>query len=620
MNRDTFRSAYDKIALSDECKSEMKAKLLEQMSISDGADSFTDSSEYHRAQEIKITPRKKKPLKTALIAGSAAAAVGLAAGAGFILNRNPNELQQNISTPLEAPSAEAQTTEPQNFEYLLENEYKSTRYASGTLTYQEFKESREPHSQQEYLVAQEDREDFLKGHYLYLPMLGMFDRLATHIDSLREQNRLAGYEAYDIEATISQLPLGEELWLSDVYCSDKGAAVTYLSEDGAKQVNLSVSNDPDEFLPITLPGGGYLAPVGEYQSSFVSCEYAQLGHYQFIDPETFGLAAGSARVGEDEYFSAVFAIDWFEYGRKYYRLDAKNITEEQFSGCLSKAANVNIHDHYGYYADDGVNALPEREEWDSDSPTVPEAVREETHWGTLVINPVSNKYPDWNGGFSYNVQYTESNNLPEEYSYTLKDLEDYSGIDVEKSLPEEFTDRKISYSAKYDELPDHPMKGKGWGANSEMLPGDDPEQFEMSRDLIGGIYDDNGVEQYDSSFYMTDKIDYFSEKTRIGALYSVECSSDDESRIIRVDVFDDWEMFQSNTSALFARLPAEKTTGFAWEEDRSLYVGGDVLNGNEYYIGGFKIGDGKFVVVQSQNTGLDSFAEVLAKLFNNKNP
>ncbi len=611
MNRDTFRSAYDKLALTDECKSEMKAKLLANMDQQRGGD-FYDVGDCHRAREIKITRRKRGPLKTALFAGSAAAAAaGLAVGAGFWLNRNPAELQHNLTPPLEARTAETQTVEAN-----AEKEYFTKRYASGTMTFQEFTVSTRAHSQPEEAVPKDEQADYISREILERYLLGMDEEFDKWINGLREDNEKAGCEAHDIEQVIAGRPLGDELWLSDVLCSGSGTAFTYLSKDGTKQVNISVSDDPDEFLPITLPDGGYLVPAGEYQSSFVVCDYTEHGYYQFVDPETFDLAAGSEEIGGDEYFAAVFAFDCADRGMKYYRLDGKNITREQFIGCVGKAAAVNLHDHYGYYSDDGMNKLPpEREQWNSDCPVIPEAAVEETMWGEIRVNVIANKYPWVNSSYHFNVEYTDSNIIPEEYRYSIKDITEYSGIDLEKALPEDFEKREVSYFARYDGMSFNNSE-YGWGANKEMLPGDDREQFDISRDYIVNDYEALSGEE-ECSYYTTDKIEYFSGKTRTGALYSVECRSDGESGLIKVDVFDDWEMFSRETRALFGRLPAEKTVGFAGVEDKSLYVGGNVLNGNEYYIGGFMTGDGKYVVLQAENTGLDGFAEVLAKLFTN---
>ena len=89
MNRNDFKSAYDKITLSDECRADMRNRLMAAMEHKDAADSFDDDALVQTTQEIKLAPRKRSAGKTAAIAGSAAAVVAaLAVGAGIMFNRS----------------------------------------------------------------------------------------------------------------------------------------------------------------------------------------------------------------------------------------------------------------------------------------------------------------------------------------------------------------------------------------------------------------------------------------------------------------------------------------------------------------------------------------------------
>lgn len=65
-------------------------------------------------------------------------------------------------------------------------------------------------------------------------------------------------------------PLGEEVPYSDGYYSDTGMTLIYRSEDGTKQANLSISTVENEFIPITLPDGGYLTAPGEPGEPFLA--------------------------------------------------------------------------------------------------------------------------------------------------------------------------------------------------------------------------------------------------------------------------------------------------------------------------------------------------------------
>lgn len=619
MNKNTFKSAYSKLALSEESRNSIRARLMEQMSLESGAERSDEDDGSHRAQEIKLTPKKRSPLKTALIAGSAAAAVAVCAvGAGFWLNSKPMT-QQNETPTAEVQSSEEATeevTKPETDEAYIEDEYYSKRCANGILHFQEFTETTEEYSRPMNPVEETFRQ-YLTEKYPFIRSrrLGMDNEYSERIEDDRAAiELLEGAEAAQahVDEMVAYLPLGDELWLSEGRTSDTGIAMVYRSENDTKQVNFSVSDRPDEFYPITLPEGGYLTPVGEYRSSFTMGTVTQ-----FIDPEMFQLAAGSVTVGNDEYFTAVFAYNVTDFGMKYFRIDGKNITQEQFVNCIGTVSYAMVKDHVGYYKDDGLNNY-NIEEGETENTIAPDPEDVNTEWGILKMNALANKYPAWNGNYAFNVQYNSEKDLPDEYRYNISDIAEYSGIDIQAALPDRFSTQRISYQAKYDEIPSVWNGGKGYGVNGEMLPGDDPQEFEDSRAYIEGVYDDGeGETVYDSARYITDKIPYFNDKTRIGAMYYLTCTSDDENEKLEILCFDDWDIAHWYIAGLFARLPATKTYGFAGVNDRYLYFAGDVLCGNENYIAGFTTDDGRYVVLQTCNTGLQTFAETLAKLFTN---
>ena len=81
MNKNDFRTAYDKIVLPEDVKAEMKKKLLAQMAENKASDN-ADEAEFHPAAEIRIEPKKRQSGGAVGIAGSAAAGA-LAVGVGF---------------------------------------------------------------------------------------------------------------------------------------------------------------------------------------------------------------------------------------------------------------------------------------------------------------------------------------------------------------------------------------------------------------------------------------------------------------------------------------------------------------------------------------------------------
>ena len=99
MNRKDFKSAYDKITLSDECRAEMKNKLMAAMEQKNSSGEFEDDGLLHSTQEIKLAPRKRSAGKTAAIAGSAAAVIAVfAVGAGVMLSRNGMPQPQPVTS------------------------------------------------------------------------------------------------------------------------------------------------------------------------------------------------------------------------------------------------------------------------------------------------------------------------------------------------------------------------------------------------------------------------------------------------------------------------------------------------------------------------------------------
>lgn len=628
MNKNTFRSAYSKLALSEGKKRYMKDKLLEQMNTVGNIELSEEYADFHRAQEIKFTERKRSPLKTAIAVGSSAAAVALCAtGAVFLLNGRPFTQQNNTYTA-EVQSAEASTevesaeifTELETDEAYIEDKYYSQRCANGILHFQEFTETSAEYSKPENAMEEEEFFRLLSEQYNYIRYrLGMDKEYAKEVDTIREVNsRLEGTDPDQADNMVAALPLGDELWLSECYYDDTGIAMVYRSEDGTKQVNFSASDDPEEFLPIDLPEGGYLTPMGEYRSKFTLREYET----RFIDPEMFSMAVGNVTVGECDYYTAVYSCNVYDFGMKYFRIDGKNITQEQFINCIDRESFANTDDHIGFYVDDGLNydTFTMYGQVEDDRCIAPGASIVKTEWGELNMNVVTNQYPSWDGGIPRTIYNFGSEQVPDEYNYTVSDAADFAGLDVlnEQIIPEEYDDRVVCYKASYAEIPNNWINGAGFGANHEILPGDDPQEFEESRRFVGGEdYSEPGDEGInDFSYYMTDKIDYFKNKTRTMAIYSVRALNESQSQRIVIDVFDNWEIYEYMKVGLFARLPAVKTKEFAGVKGE-LYVCGGPLRANETYIGGFKTANGRYVVVQTTNVDLTDFAEILAKLYTN---
>lgn len=327
MNRKDFKSAYDKITLSDECRAEMKNKLMAAMEQKNSSGEFEDDGLLHSTQEIKLAPRKRSAGKTAAIAGSAAAVIAVfAVGAGVMLSRNgipkPQPVTSNGTHETSDMQQTAESVEPETFEE--QDDGNSIKTACGTMRFQELSETSAEHS--------EPGQQFADSAAAVTEMrTRWFKRTFSSLgwDQIYAQNH--GLEMYDDtdggDDITDTRPLGEEVPYSDGYYSDTGMTLIYRSEDGTKQANLSISTVENEFIPITLPDGGYLTAPGEPESLFSRESYAN-----FIDPAyDLEMCVGTYTDGTDTYYTAYYYIDSAS-PEAYVRIDAKNITRDQFIG------------------------------------------------------------------------------------------------------------------------------------------------------------------------------------------------------------------------------------------------------------------------------------------------
>lgn len=387
MNRKDFKSAYDKITLSDECRAEMKNKLMAAMEQKNSSGEFEDDGLLHSTQEIKLAPRKRSAGKTAAIAGSAAAVIAVfAVGAGVMLSRNgmpqpqpvtSNGTHETSDMPQTAESVEPETAEAQD-------DGNSIKTACGTMRFQELSETSAEHS--------EPGQQFADSAAAVTEMrTRWFKRTFSSLgwDQIYAQNH--GLEMYDDtdggDDITDTRPLGEEVPYSDGCYSDTGMTLIYRSKDGTKQANLSISTVENEFIPITLPDGNYLTAPGEPESLFSRESYAN-----FIDPAyDLEMCVGTYTDGTDTYYTAYYYIDSAS-PEAYVRIDAKNITRDQFIGCIAKNTyQYRIQDHMGLYDADGTAIYTGYTKTDDKGFEVilPGPKKQETEWGTLNLNQLT---------------------------------------------------------------------------------------------------------------------------------------------------------------------------------------------------------------------------------------
>ncbi len=105
MNKQEFKSAYNKIALSEEFKAQAKAKLVEQFGKAEEKYPCDNVIEEHPAVAIKLTPKRRNPWKAMIGVGSAAAVIGLGIWGGSVwLDRTQNPLDDQPTTEVSETS------------------------------------------------------------------------------------------------------------------------------------------------------------------------------------------------------------------------------------------------------------------------------------------------------------------------------------------------------------------------------------------------------------------------------------------------------------------------------------------------------------------------------------
>ena len=223
MNRKDFKSAYDKITLSDECRAEMKNKLMAAMEQKNSSGEFEDDGLLHSTQEIKLAPRKRSAGKTAAIAGSAAAVIAVfAVGAGVMLSRNgmpqPQPVTSNGTRETSDMPQTAESVEPETIE--TQDDGNSIKTACGIMRFQELSETSAEHS--------EPGQQFADSAAAVTEMrTRWFKRTFSSLgwDQIYAQNH--GLEMYDDtdggDDITDTRPLGEEVPYSDGYYSDNPA-------------------------------------------------------------------------------------------------------------------------------------------------------------------------------------------------------------------------------------------------------------------------------------------------------------------------------------------------------------------------------------------------------------
>lgn len=597
MNKNDFRTAYDKIVLPEDVKAEMKKKLLARMAENKASDS-ADEAEFHPAAEIRIEPKKRHTGRTVAIAGSAAA-VALAVGVGFWFNRDSLIQNPNVNHAVTRESTSEATDETTE-----EASCFSRAYALGELKFQEFTPTTADHLQPS---SKADNDEIVRY---------FSENMGILLEEFAKSGGKPGYL--------------NGMSVSECYTDDNGWTVILRSEDGKKQVNFSISRKKGDFTPITLPDGSYIYAAGEPKSSFA---YSWVN---FIDPECWKLAAGSYEHDGSVYYAAEY--DFARYDSHWYcRIDAKDVTQEEFLSCIDDGSPAYLsYDHKGWYCEN-ISAADQENIYDNwrkpqTGVQLPQTSDVDTTWGTLTLSPLT-AYPARRYGSDgyWNVFCDSGSSLPEGMSYSLADAAEYSGLDVLSGISSDSIfgvsgNTTVLYTAAYDGITSGLATDERMGANLEMLPGDDRQQFDEAQKYVNkGVYTDGdaSAEVEYGEYYSTDKLPYFSGKDRTSVCYAAYIKPENVNSSAYIAVFDDWNMAYDSymDDVIFARYPAESsdfTDGVSGAG--SLYTAfGYDDGGMPHYVGGFSFGSGKYLLLDMFNADIDEFAELIAKLYSNGN-
>lgn len=158
--------------------------------------------------------------------------------------------------------------------------------------------------------------------------------------------------------------------------------------------------------------------------------------------------------------------------------------------------------------------------------------------------------------------------------------------DEQATIPDEFatgsgSTTKLVYRAAYEGIYNEGSAdwAKDTGINTEMLPGDDPEEFAEAQKYVGTYIniDDNGVETEIPDHYLT--VRSITSRTKKRTSFYANLIFKCGEREISVKVLDDWRMYGS--LATFGRYPVKGSHEFITgaEGNGEVCAGWGAMNG-----------------------------------------
>lgn len=559
MINETFKSAYNKIALSDAFKQEAKAKLAAEFSRTRTDSESIYSDKPQPAQNISLPEKRSSFLP--LIAGLGAAALILVAIGIFSQSRG------NITSPVtpsetdEATADVPLTNEPETAEpdgsdetdILYINEY-----GAGELRVQ----------------AAQTR--------IALNMNGIAMTWDSYKEAIDFTEQLTGNRNISLMWTkvLPKLPYNKESsHFSNGYFGDEPyATMVYESEEGTG-VFINIGKDNTQFSFHRLESSAILdAPKAK---SYLVSPRSYKNH-DYITTEWVTLFISEYTENGRTYYRA----DWTtaDSGEKlYYSISAKGITFDELTKVISMLlyGEEELRPYIG-------TALP-----NETAPIFGEARVISAEGGELRLNAGSH-VNTYNGNIHVYAQNSGH-----------YDFSEFSGLDnIERySFPfdEDFS-TVTTYSATYKEFDEYPELFYA----GEPLPADDPEQHRDSMKFREMDYN-----QY--SAYSIDTIPYFEDKTALCRTMNLQYFS--ENKTVSLTAIKGG-LDYANINDGMAFFMCQPSSVFAEKENLTEIFCAEETGGSAYYYGGFaNTQTNTYYFVTTVNLSEKEFFDVLCQVY-----
>lgn len=617
MNKYDFKSAYNKIVLSDDFKRKALEKLTANTSFFEAVSDNSVEEYAQHAVEIKLDGPKHTRIKAAVGIVSAAAVVALCVvGGRYLLHghyfdkllpayADETEEQSDGGTDfLEETHEVSEEIEEENFSIDADGNYVIDKhFGSAYVVAQQIQAYSAPEYSEEYnrfdtaLEAAVSAIDFSGLHGITLignVSNGTEYEYPTYPDLSIDLNSVVRFNSkvmgdYTIDAENS------------IYNED-GISLRYIGDNGEFYINLSAfggSGSLERY--VTDNDGNIYTAEGQGMLSVVMSE-EDCNSHNFINSESGyrAMFIAGKRVEGVNYFYA-YRKTGDSSDDLSISISAKGCTMQEFLDIIAALVQNNTtFSTYNGYTDIGEY----------------EVTAVETEQGTVVIN--QGAYLGTGAGVSYDVM----SNVNDYSEYTIEDALEFTGTEsfIDPPLPFDAVTKTLEYDANYAEFHD--------GYNIMLFYEGKPLEGESE-------YDEDFIEAqnylYGHYCYFSDKISYFDDKTPIVRKYSVSYCGDNGEVVDITALKGDFGIrymghgflcLPAEASDLCGDYYIERITEYGESYLSRVYVSKvpmiEQMNSEtymhyEYYAGFYK--DGIYYTITTKNVEIDALAKIIAELY-----